>query len=96
MTDPAASTPWVRRIGHGELLLRHRYEMASIVNDILIAFWFIVGSLLFFSPLTTTAGVWMFLLGSIELAIRPSIRLVRHLHLRKVQKSIEHESDQDF
>jgi hypothetical protein len=96
MSDPAASTPWIRRIGHGELLLRHRYEMASIVNDMLIAVWFIIGSLLFFDSATTTAGVWMFLLGSIELAIRPAIRLIRHVHLRHVQPGAPHDSDQDF
>jgi hypothetical protein len=96
VNDPAASTPKVRRIGHGELLLRRRYEVASIVNDMLIAAWFIVGSVLFFSERTATAGTWMFLLGSIELAIRPAIRLIRHVHLRRTQVSGPRESDQDF
>lgn len=96
MSDPATSTPWYRHIGHGELLLRARYETASIVNDILIAVWFIAGSILFFNPATATAGTWMFLLGSIELAIRPSIRLLRHVHLRRLGLAGPHESGQDF
>jgi hypothetical protein len=96
MSDPTASTPWYRHIGHGELLLRRRYETASIVNDILIAVWFIAGSIMFFYPATATLGTWMFLLGSIELAIRPSIRLIRRVHLHRLQLTAPHESEQDF
>jgi hypothetical protein len=96
MKDTTASTPWVRRISHAELALRRRYEIASIVNDLLIAGWFIVGSVLFFGDSTTTLGTWLFLIGSIELAIRPTIRLARHLHLRRAQQTLLHESDQDF
>ncbi|MEO9221449.1 MAG: YrhK family protein, partial [Mycobacteriaceae bacterium] len=33
------------RIGHDEIVLRQRYEILSIVNDILVAVWFIVGSI---------------------------------------------------
>lgn len=36
------------RIGHDELVLRKRYEILSIVNDILVAVWFVIGSILFF------------------------------------------------
>ncbi len=72
------------RIGHDEIVLRRRYEILSIINDILVAVWFIVGSILFFSQSTTTAGVWLFLLGSIELLIRPLIRLVRRIHIGRV------------
>ncbi|WP_397544978.1 YrhK family protein [Saccharopolyspora pogona] len=46
MRDPAGSSPWELRIGHEELLIRKRYEFISIVNDFLIAVWFIAGSLL--------------------------------------------------
>lgn len=31
-------------IGHEELVIRGRYETASIINDLLFAVWFIVGS----------------------------------------------------
>ncbi|MDI2030247.1 YrhK family protein [Saccharopolyspora sp. TS4A08] len=96
MDDSTTSPPRRWRIGHGELLLRHRYETASIVNDILIAAWFIAGSIMFFQPSTSTLGTWMFLFGSIELAIRPSIRLIRHFHLRRIQAAGPPESDHDF
>ncbi len=83
---------------HDEVVLRQRYELASILNDLLIAIWFIVGSVLFFSPSTTEAGTWLFLIGSIQLAVRPAIRLARGLHLRQRSGSRKpgHESAGDF
>lgn len=83
MTEPSSSHSWALRIGREELVVRQRYEVVGIINDFLIALWFIVGSILFFQPSTATAGTWMFLAGSIELAIRPVIRLTRHLHLQR-------------
>jgi len=70
--------------GHEELILRRRYEIASICNDLLIALWYVVGSVLFFWDSTTLIGTWLFLLGNIQLAIRPCIRLSRRVHLRRV------------
>lgn len=75
------------RVGHDEIVLRRRYEILSISNDALIAIWFIIGSMLFFSPDTSTAGTWMFLVGSVQLLCRPAIRLVRHVHVRRLGSS---------
>lgn len=80
--------------GREELTLRDRYESASIVNDIVIALWFIVGSVLFFSESTSTLGTWFFLLGSIQMAIRPGIRLARRVHLRRLSPG--HPCDSGF
>lgn len=76
--------PLTFTIGHEELVVRKRYEVLSIVNDILVALWFVVGSVLFFSEATSYAGTWLFLLGSIELMIRPVIRLARRVHLQRI------------
>jgi hypothetical protein len=86
MSDSSrADTPHILRIGHEELVLRQRYELASISNDILVALWFIVGSVMFFSAAWTDTGVWCFLIGSVELLIRPVIRLARLFHIRRVR-----------
>ncbi|AGJ52793.1 hypothetical protein F750_0282 [Streptomyces sp. PAMC 26508] len=71
-------------MGREELVIKRRYEVASIANDALIALWFVTGSIMFFSERWTTAGTWCFLAGSIELLVRPAIRLTRHLHLQRV------------
>ncbi|PDP84432.1 hypothetical protein CQJ94_27540 [Glycomyces fuscus] len=96
--DPSRAL--VLHVGGDELVIRRRYETASIVNDILIALWFIAGSIMFFSEAWTTAGTWCFLIGSVELLIRPAIRLSRQLHIRRVRSSSPsatgEESSQDF
>lgn len=74
-------------LGGRELVLHNRYESLSIVNDVLVAVWFIVGSILFFNESTATAGTWLFLAGSIELLIRPVIRLSRNIHIRSVSRT---------
>ena len=71
-------------IGPEELVIRRRYEALSIGNDVLIALWFLVGSLLFFWEPTATAATWCFLLGSVEFLIRPAIRLARLVHIRRI------------
>ena len=92
MTDPLTVT-----IGGEELVIRQRWEVVSIVNDILIAVWFIIGSILFFGESTTTAGTWLFLAGGIELLIRPAIRLSRRLHIRRVRSATTpNDSDDDY
>lgn len=98
MRDPSDPTRLRLRLGPEELIIRQRYEMVSIANDILIAVWFIVGSVMFFSPGWTRLGTWCFLLGSIELLIRPVIRLSRHLHLQSIRAAPEPgtESSQDY
>lgn len=70
-----------------ELVLHNRYEILSILNDVLIALWFIAGSILFFQESTTTAGTVLFLAGSVELLIRPVIRLSRNIHIKSVSRT---------
>ncbi|MBB3140923.1 YrhK family protein [Halomonas organivorans] len=69
--------------GHDELIIRQRYEVISIVNDILIGTWFIIGSIFFFYESLAYDGTWLFLIGSIEMMIRPIIRLARRVHLKR-------------
>jgi hypothetical protein len=88
--------PLTIHIGRDELIIRKRYEVLSIGNDILVALWFIVGSVLFFSDATTIAGTWCFLAGSVELLVRPLIRLSRRVHLTRIagpNASVESSAD---
>lgn len=71
-----------------EITIRDRYETASIVNDVLIAVEFFLGSFFFFSWAEEIAskdiGVWLFVIGSAQLMIRPAIRLARRVTLRRL------------
>ncbi|QVQ50216.1 YrhK family protein [Spiractinospora alimapuensis] len=84
MSNADRDRPINIRIGHEELVIRQRYEAVGICNDTLIAVWFIVGSIMFFSPTSTTTGTWFFLLGSVQLLVRPVIRLTRMIHLQRI------------
>lgn len=84
------------RIGPDELRIRGIYETISIVNDIMVALWFVFGSILFFSESTTTVGTWFFLVGSVQLLIRPVIRLVRRVHLGRIAPGSARSSARDF
>ncbi|MFJ2770737.1 YrhK family protein [Streptomyces sp. NPDC087300] len=92
----------VLRIGHDEIVIRRRYEAVSILNDVLIALWFITGSVMFFSASWTRTGTWRFLLGSVELLLRPAIRLARQVHLRRLRDGVPataappHDDAQDY
>ena len=84
------------RVGREELRIRGVYETISIVNDVMVALWFVIGSILFFSDDTTTAGTWLFLIGSVQLLIRPVIRLSRRIHLGRIGAGRPADSSRDF
>ncbi|MDF4252636.1 YrhK family protein [Streptomyces sp. WMMB303] len=85
-------------LGKEELVVRQRYETTSIANDVLIAVWFLIGSIMFFSSEWTRTGTWCFVFGSVELLIRPVIRLTRQLHIQKMRGGTRGmtASDQDY
>ncbi len=70
-------------MGSYDLFFKKGYKVLYTVNDILIGIWFLIGSFMFFSESTKTAGVWLFVIGSFEMLIRPVIRLVHDFHLRR-------------
>jgi hypothetical protein len=53
---------------------------------------------LFFSPGTQEAGTWCFVFGSVELLVRPLIRLSRQFHLLRLHGGdyAAQETSQDF
>lgn len=55
------------------------FEVAYTVVDFAAAILFVAGSILFFNEATVTAGTWLFLVGSLCFAAKPSLRLAREL-----------------
>lgn len=74
-------------LGPEQLVIRRRYETASILNDFLVAAWFLVGSVLFLYPSLERWAVWLFILGSAQFMVRPTIRLLHRVHLRRLPAS---------
>lgn len=77
-------------LGRYEFFFQKKYTVLNTVNDFLIGVWFFIGSFFFFSKALQDIGTWLFVLGSLQLLIRPTIRLIHDFHLRKhVQKRKE-------
>lgn len=80
-----AQTPITLDIGHDEIIIQNRYQVLGIINDFLIAVWFLIGSFLFLSADTTTTGTYLFILGSAQLLIRPIIGLTSYIHIQRIR-----------
>ncbi|WP_355659675.1 YrhK family protein [Halomonas salifodinae] len=87
MPDTRIDSPLTLHLGREELVVRRRYETLSIANDFLIAIWFLAGSILFLYPSMERVAVWLFIIGSCQFLIRPTIRLASHIHLQRVPPS---------
>ena len=83
-------------LGDQEIVLRHRFELISIANEIGIALFFTVGSVCFYFESLFNLGVTLFVIGSVQLGIRPLIRFTRRVQLRKLTKGMPHEVARDF
>lgn len=81
MTSPDANDDLSFTIGREEIDIRHRWETASIVNDVLVGLWFLAGSIMFLFEDLMTLGTWFFIIGSAELLARPLITLGRNIHV---------------
>jgi hypothetical protein len=66
-----------------EKKVRRFYDWLSIANDIMVGLEFVVGSI-FFLPSEqkySTLGVYLFIVGSTQLLIRPMINIARRVHI---------------
>lgn len=61
-----------------------RFEILYTLVDFGAAFTFVLGSIFFFSEKLQTAGTWLFLIGSLLFAAKPTIRLVREIKLYRM------------
>jgi len=83
-------------LGDQEIVLRHRFELISIANEIGIALFFTVGSVCFYFESLFNLGVTLFVIGSVQLGVRPAIRFARRVQLRKVTQGMPGEVARDF
>ncbi|MDP8078882.1 YrhK family protein [Phocoenobacter skyensis] len=66
------------------IIIQRRYEMLGAINDLFIAIWFLIGSFFFLSDSLVTSGTWLFIVGSAQLLIKPTLKLISLIHVRKV------------
>lgn len=68
-----------------KIIIHHRYEWIHILNDIIIAVWFFIGSIFFFYSSLTDAGTWLFVIGSGQMMVRPVIRIAHKIHVGEIE-----------
>lgn len=62
------------------------FEIAYTAVDFTAALCFVVGSVMFFYADWQETGTWLFLVGSIAFAMKPTIRLARELRFLSLGK----------
>jgi hypothetical protein len=84
------------QLGNQELVLRRRYELLSVINDIGIFLAFTIGSVAFYFEELFNVGVTLFVIGSVMLGFRPTSRLFRRIQLRGLTQGTPTEVARDF
>ncbi|MFZ0368142.1 MAG: YrhK family protein [Halobacillus sp.] len=80
-------------MGKHDLFFKKSYEVLYTVNDFLLGLWFLIGSVCFYFEAAKTWGVSLFVLGSLQMLIRPTIRLAHRIHLKNIYRR-EYEKQQ--
>lgn len=86
--SPAVSPAEAASVRHREIY--GRYEKLYNLIDFLAAIGFLLGSILFFYPSQETAAIWLFVVGSILFAARPTVRVLREFHLARLPLPGDH------
>lgn len=76
--------PTLHQISPRHLELFWRYQIVRTSVDFGAACCFVVGSIFFFYESMAIPACWLFLIGSILFAVKPSIDMVRSMHLKKL------------
>jgi len=69
------------------IMIQRRYEAWGAINDLLIAIWFLIGSFFFLSDALVESGTWLFIVGSAQLLIKPTLKLISLVHVNKIYNS---------
>jgi hypothetical protein len=73
-------TPW----GAVNSQVYSRYRCVYTLVEFAAAVAFVIGSVCFFSEDLTLQADWLFLIGSILFAVRPTVAVIREVHLARI------------
>lgn len=65
------------------IIIQRRYEALGAINDFLIALWFLIGSFFFLTSSLVESGTWLFVVGSAQLFIKPTLKLISLVHVSR-------------
>jgi hypothetical protein len=76
--------PHLADLTPAHIALFWRYQIVRTLVDFGAAVCFVVGSAFFFFPSRATPADWLFLVGSVLFALKPTIDVVRSAHLTRL------------
>jgi hypothetical protein len=76
--------PALRDLSPRHIEIYWRYQIVRTGVDFGAALCFVIGSAFFFFASMTKPADWLFLTGSILFAVKPTIDMIRSLHLRRL------------
>jgi hypothetical protein len=76
--------PLLNDLSPRHLEIYWRYQVVRTGVDFGAAICFVIGSAFFFFTSLTTEADWLFLVGSLLFAVKPTIDMVRSAHLRRL------------
>jgi hypothetical protein len=85
--------PVLHELSPRHLEIYWRYQVVRTGVDFGAALCFVVGSVFFFFDRTTTLATWLFLVGSVLFAVKPTIDMIRSVHLRRLPESADDTSN---
>ncbi|WP_066187960.1 MULTISPECIES: YrhK family protein [Gracilibacillus] len=74
-----------------QLRITSFYKFLYQINDLILGIIFLIGSFLFFSESTTFYGTILFVIGSVQMLIRPVISIVHDIHISKVKQQMDND-----
>lgn len=92
------NNPMELDLGQKHIITQRRYEALGAINDFLIAVWFLIGSFFFLSDSLVESGTWLFIVGSAQLLIKPVLKLISLVHVKKIydqKQKTESQKNQD-
>ena len=81
------NNPMELDLGQKHIITQRRYEALGAINDFFIAVWFLIGSFFFLSDSLVQSGTWLFIVGSAQLLIKPVLKLISLIHVKKIYDS---------
>lgn len=62
--------------------IERNYKVLGLINDFMIGMEFLIGSIEFLPGRLSTIGVYLFILGSFQILLVPTIRISRDIHIQ--------------
>ncbi|WP_019415835.1 YrhK family protein [Paenisporosarcina sp. TG20] len=74
-------------MGTFEVSFDKKYRIIALLNDLTLGLEFLIGSILFLSESTQTAGVILFIIGSVQLLSRPLLKILHAFHFSRKNRT---------